>query len=30
MLEPHDYAGFAVEIEIKTVLKISCCCHMFV
>ncbi len=27
VLEPYDGARFAVEIQIKTVLEICCCCH---
>ena len=27
MLEPYDLAWLSVVVEIKSVLKISCCCH---
>ena len=27
VLEPHDLARLVVELEIKAVFKISCCCH---
>jgi hypothetical protein len=29
MLEPHDGAGLSVEIQVETVLEISCCCHKY-
>jgi hypothetical protein len=28
MLEPYNHARLAVEIEVQSVLKISCCCHI--
>ena len=27
VLEPYDRAGFSFEIEVESVLEISCCCH---
>ena len=27
MLEPYDLAWLAVEVKVKSVFEISCCCH---